>query len=171
MRLPRLSPAALMRSICSLRRASSHGIGGPPESTHSTPSCRMRRSGSTGSLCALPPSPMASAIFGVSFPSNLGAGIVAASPGDAANAATPAVCIRLLREILPFMNVTHEILYSVFKRREAIAITMPRGHSRLASDIIPPMQKSTALFVLSVSIGLSHAAPRPLQLADYYRVE
>ena len=33
------------------------------------------------------------------------------------------------------------------------------------------MQKSTALFLLSVSIGLSHAAPRPLQLADYYRVE
>src|SRR5215472_6357482 len=49
--------------------------------------------------------------------------------------------------------------------------SLPLGRSRLASDIIPPMQKSTALFLLSVSIGLSHAAPRLLQLADYYRVE
>src|ERR1035438_10177485 len=43
MRLPRLRPLVLRRSIWSLRRASSQGIGPPPESTQSTPSCLMRR--------------------------------------------------------------------------------------------------------------------------------
>src|ERR1035438_9006059 len=109
MRLPRLRPLVLRRSIWSLRRASSQGIGPPPESTQSTPSCLMRRAESAGGLlgvpgCVAPGAPSATerAILGVSFPSKRGAGMSPAALAGDAKAAMPAVCIRFLREILTF---------------------------------------------------------------------